>query len=162
MDGDEEVGLVAVGDVGALFKGNEYVGLAGVDHLDVATVGLDEFAEGECHIEVDVLLLGICADGTGVVAAVAGIDNQLKLVGARGGKTCRRGASRDKERCDYLSEDHLLTGFCLLLGYKSRQKSAKQADVSAKCGVCSPANRENSAVRVLVELRHAHIALGEE
>ena len=74
VDGDEEVAAGHVGEAGALLQANEPVGLAGEDDLE-ALLGQDG-AELLGDGQRDVLLAGaVGADGAGVVAAVAGIDD---------------------------------------------------------------------------------------
>ena len=86
VDGHEEVGLVAVGNVGASLQRHEHISLSGVDHLHVGTVLLHEFAESQCHVEVDGFLLREHAHGTGILSAVSGIDDQHKLPRGRSGR----------------------------------------------------------------------------
>ena len=81
MYADKHVGLVAVGNVGTLVQGDEDVGLARIDHLHVGAVLLHIAAEGQGHVQVDGLLLGIFAQRTGILAAVAGIDHQRIFLG---------------------------------------------------------------------------------
>ncbi len=89
MDGDEEVGLVVVGDVGACVERNEHIRFSGVDHLDIGTVALHVASEGQCHVEVDVLLLREGADGSCIVSAVSSINDQREAVGGNGLQGCR-------------------------------------------------------------------------
>ena len=61
MYGDEEVGLVAVGYLGALPKFEKHVRLAGIDDLHVGTVLLDILTYGQSHLQRQVFLF---RDGT--------------------------------------------------------------------------------------------------
>ena len=79
VDGYEEVGLGAVGYVGSFVQGDEYIGLAGVDHLDVRAVALHVTAKGECHVEVYVLFFRCGTECAGVVSAVSGVDDEGEL-----------------------------------------------------------------------------------
>ena len=74
--GDEEVGLVAVGYVGAGLERDEHIGAARVDHLDARTVGLHQPAELEGHVQVDVFFFREVAARSRVVAAVSGVDDE--------------------------------------------------------------------------------------
>ena len=58
MDADEEVGLGLVGNVGTGMQGHKHIGLAGVDDSHVLTVTLHQPSKGQCHVQVDGLLLG--------------------------------------------------------------------------------------------------------
>ena len=57
VDGDEEVGLVAVGNGGPLMQCDEAVVLACIDDLHVGTVAFYQLAETQGHTEVDVFFL---------------------------------------------------------------------------------------------------------
>ena len=56
-------------------KGNENVPIAGVEDSDVGEMGFDLASELEADLEGNVFFLGNCAEAAGIVAAVAGIDN---------------------------------------------------------------------------------------
>ena len=73
---DKKVSLVAVGNVGTLMERHKDISLAGIDHLDIGTVALHEFSESEGNVEVDILLLGKRAKGTGVVSAMSCINDK--------------------------------------------------------------------------------------
>ena len=75
MDGDEHVGIVAVGDGGALAQLDEFVGLARVDHLHVGQVLLDVGPELLGHGQIDGFLGGHLAQGARVLAAVTRVDD---------------------------------------------------------------------------------------
>ena len=79
MNGDEEVGLVSVGYVGTSMKGNEHVGLSGVDDFDIGTVALHILAKGQRYLQIDVFLVREGSLGTGIVAAVPRVDDERKL-----------------------------------------------------------------------------------
>ena len=76
MDGDEEVGLRLVGNLGTLPQLEEAVGLTGVDDAHVGTVALHHLTEGEGVAQGQRLLLRLPPDGTGIMAAVPGIDDE--------------------------------------------------------------------------------------
>ena len=78
VDGDKQVGLVLVGNVGTRMQRNKHVRLAGVYHLHVRTVLFHQFTEGQRHIQVDGLLLGNLAHCASVIATVSGINDQGK------------------------------------------------------------------------------------
>ena len=73
MDGDEEVGLVAVGDMGALGQRDVDIGGAGVDDLHVGVVVGDELAELLGDGEDQVLFHDASAPGAGFGTAVTGV-----------------------------------------------------------------------------------------
>ncbi len=73
-----------VGNVSARVKWDEHIRLPGVNHLDVRAATLHIASEGQCHVEVDVFFLGERADGSGIVSAVSGIDDQCEAVGGDG------------------------------------------------------------------------------
>ena len=86
MHGDKDIGFVLVGDVSPLVKGDEHIGLAGIDDPHVRAVFLYIAAERQRHIQIDVLLVGILALGSGILAAMSGIYHQREpvLLGSSG------------------------------------------------------------------------------
>ena len=85
MDRDKQVGLVTVGDVGTGMQGDEHIGLAGVNHLDIRAVLLHQSSEGQRHIQVDNLLLSDGAYCSGIMSAVSGVNHQRKaFIGCKG------------------------------------------------------------------------------
>ena len=77
VDGDEEVGMFVVGDFGAVVQGDEDIGFAGIDNLYVGAVFRNEFSDLQCDGQRDILFFALAPDGTGVFAAVSGIDHNL-------------------------------------------------------------------------------------
>ena len=84
MDGYKEVGLVAVGNVGTGVQGHEHIGLTGIDDPHVRTVALYQSAEGQRHVQVDVLLLRDGAHGTSIRTSVTRINYQRKFLACSG------------------------------------------------------------------------------
>ena len=84
MDGDEEVGLVLVGDLRPTVEFHEGIGLAGIDDLHVRTILLDHLSEGQGIPQRQVLFLHLTlTDGTRIKAAMSGIDHQCEgLIGS--------------------------------------------------------------------------------
>ena len=80
MDGDKEVGLVAVGNIGTGVQGNKHIRLTGVDYLHIRAVALHQLSESQRHIQVDDFLFCKRTDSSGVVATMSGINHQCKLV----------------------------------------------------------------------------------
>ena len=75
MDGDEHIGVVAVGDGGTLAQFDELVGLASVNHLHVGQVLLNVGTQLERDGKVEFLLRRFATQGTCVTAAVTRIDD---------------------------------------------------------------------------------------
>ena len=75
MDGNEEVGLVAVGDMGALGERDIHIGGAGIDNLHIGVVIGDKFAKFLGDREDDSLLRRLATNGTRFVAAVARVND---------------------------------------------------------------------------------------
>ena len=77
VDGNEQVGVVAVGDVAAFRQFDEAVGLAGIDDFYVRILLFDALAQPQGQVEVDLLLrqLAVFRDGAGIVAAVSCVDH---------------------------------------------------------------------------------------
>ena len=83
MDGDKEVGLIFISNVCARVQGNENIRLARIDDLHVAAIALYQPSEGQCDIQVDMLLLRDFSYGARIVASMSGINHQRKfLVGS--------------------------------------------------------------------------------
>ena len=75
MDRDEQVGFVAVGDAGALRQRDVHVGGARVDHLHVAVVVADQFAELFRNRQGDVFFLRPHPVRTRLGAAVTRVNH---------------------------------------------------------------------------------------
>ena len=112
--GNEEVGLVAVGDVGAALQRNEDIFLARVHHFHVGAVVLHEFAESERDIQVDILFLAIFAAGAGVVSAVARVDDERKPLFLAAAGCKERGGEASAEQQQICAE--ILVHFISKLG----------------------------------------------
>ena len=83
MNRDKEVCLVSVGNVRTGVQGNEDIGLTGIYHLDIGTVLLHQFTEGQSHIQVNGLLFGDFAYSTCIMAAMTSVNDQRKpLIGS--------------------------------------------------------------------------------
>ena len=84
MDGDEEIGLVLVGNLCPSVEFHEGIGLTGIDDLHVGTVLLDHLSEGQGIPQRQILLFHLTlTDGTCVKAAMSGIDHQCEgLIGS--------------------------------------------------------------------------------
>ena len=83
MNRHKQVGLVAVGNVGPFVQGHEDVCLACVYHPDVGAVALHIAPEGQRHVKVDVLFFRELAPRPGVVASMAGINDQRETLVCR-------------------------------------------------------------------------------
>ena len=76
MYGDKEVCFVSVGYVSTCVQRYENICFASIDDSYVWAVVFYVFSEGECNIEVDVLLLRKRAYSTSVVTAVTWVDDK--------------------------------------------------------------------------------------
>ena len=76
MDGEEEVGIVPVGDFSPLLERHEHVCGPRHHHFDVWTAGLEEFLEAEGYVQVDIALvsLAVRTQAARILASVSGID----------------------------------------------------------------------------------------
>ena len=109
MDGDEQVGLRAVGYLCPAVEFHEAVGLPGIDDPYVRAVLLHEPPEGQGEFQCQVLLLHLpLADGTRVVAAVTSIDDQRELLARSTGR------HRKAYHC-YQKQYNLLTHIILII-----------------------------------------------
>ena len=82
--GEEEVGLGLVGDGGAGFEGDEGVVVAGVDDVGSEAL-LEQLAEAQGYVEDDLFFFNSSGTGgAGVVAAVAGVDDDASDFQAQG------------------------------------------------------------------------------
>ena len=79
MDRDKEVGLVLIGNLRTPIQLNKLIRLAGIHHLDIWTILLHQSAEGQRHLQREVLLLGYSSHGTGIASTMTSIDNQRKV-----------------------------------------------------------------------------------
>ena len=80
VDGDEEVGLVAVGNVSTRMQGDEDIGLTGIDDAHVRTVAFHQPSEGQRHIQIDMFLLGQRTYRTSVRSSMSGINDQREFL----------------------------------------------------------------------------------
>ena len=78
MDGDEEVGLVSVGDSSPLTQFDEDIRLACVNHFHIRTISFHIFTEGQCHFEVHVLFQSLDAACARIFAAMSCINDKCK------------------------------------------------------------------------------------
>ncbi len=74
VNGNEEIGLFAVSQLGPVAQRYEYVGSTGVVNLYVREVFFDGSTHFESHLEGDFGFFGSGAVATGVFTPVAGID----------------------------------------------------------------------------------------
>src|SRR5690606_34958703 len=81
VHGDEESRLVALGDPAALIQRDEDIRIAGHDDA-IAAASLKLVAQSPAEGEDNVLLDDAVLLGAGVVAAMAGVDDDDRLVGA--------------------------------------------------------------------------------
>ena len=99
VDGDKQVGLVIVGNLRTTVEFHELVGLAGIDHLHVRAVLLNQFSESEGELQGQILLTGLGhADGSCVTATVSGIDDQRESLVLR---ICRCHAEKKRYQDEY-------------------------------------------------------------
>ena len=85
VDGDKEVGLVAVGDIGTLVERDENIGLTSVYYVNAGTIVFHETSEGESNVEIDILLLGKSAKSSGVMPSMSSVDDEREaLLGSQG------------------------------------------------------------------------------
>jgi hypothetical protein len=75
VDGDEQVGLGVVGNLGASVQCNECIFLTGVDYIHILAIFLDQITQFQGYIQVDVFLFAFLADGTGIFASVSGVND---------------------------------------------------------------------------------------
>ena len=81
MDGDKEVGLGIVGNLGSLPEFQKTVGLAGIYDLHVRTVLLNDASESICIAQGQRFLVHRLSLGTSVLTAVTGINYNRKALG---------------------------------------------------------------------------------
>ena len=99
MDGYKEVGLGLVGYVGAFLQLDKDIGTAGVFHGDLGVGGSDELSGAEGYLKGDVFFVDLTV-GTlrsGVLAAVAGINNNNKLLRCRQADCHTEGSQQTEE-----------------------------------------------------------------
>ena len=81
MDGDEEVGLVLVGDLCPSVEFHEGIGLTGIDDLHVRAVLLYHLPECEGIPQGQVLLLDLAiTNGTRVTTTMTGIYHAREVI----------------------------------------------------------------------------------
>ena len=79
MDGNEKVGLGVVGYLCPSVQGYEDVLLSGIDDAYILAIVLDELAQLQRDVQVDVLFLPLAADGARVSASMTGVDDYGKV-----------------------------------------------------------------------------------
>ena len=81
MDGDEQVGLVLVGNLSTTVEFYKRISLPGVDHLHVGTVLFHHSSEGKGIPQCQVFLLHLClSDGTRITTAMTGVDHECEVL----------------------------------------------------------------------------------
>ena len=107
MDGDEQIGLMLVGNLHPLIERDKVVGVTRQAHLNVVML-CQAAAHAVGDLQHDVLLFGaFMADRAGVNAAVAGVQHHdffgIGRFGGRGGfgdvLLCRRRAGAKQPKC---------------------------------------------------------------
>ncbi len=127
MDGDEQVGLVLVGDGSPRLQRDESIVVAGVDHVG-AQPSLQQSTEAQRHVQHHILFHhAIGADGAGVVAAVSGVNHDAADLQA---ECARQAAVASRSGRSFVSRRHRwrLEAFVVFLvlgtgshGYRSRR-----------------------------------------
>ena len=80
MDGNEQVGFVAIGDVSPFMQRHEDIGLARVDDPHVRTLTFHLSSKGQRHLQIDGFLLRDGSHRSGIVSSMTGINDQRKLL----------------------------------------------------------------------------------
>jgi hypothetical protein len=104
VHGDEEVGLLLVGDVGTPAHRHVFVVGAGHDHFHIGIGGTDLLCKGQGDAQGVRLLVNflVAADGAGVLPAVAGVDDnrgEAEMFIRPGG--CRKKHGQDNADCAF-------------------------------------------------------------
>ena len=76
MEREKEVGLVAIGDIGATGESDENVGCARVNHLHVRAISLHIASKGKGILQRQILFVGIGSRRTIIAAAMPRIDDE--------------------------------------------------------------------------------------
>ena len=106
VDAGEAIGTATVGKVCSGLKADEDIGAAG--DADGLAGGLKEVTETQRDVEVDLVFLQVAADGAGVAAAMARVDDDVERVSRRrkghqarpeDGTHARTHSRREPSRC---------------------------------------------------------------
>ena len=76
MQGDKEVGFVAVCNLRTLIELYKNIGLTGIDHPHIRTIALYHLSEGQGELQRQVLLFRYSAYRTCIVTTMTGIDDK--------------------------------------------------------------------------------------
>ena len=79
VDRDKQVSFVLISNLGTTEQLNKLICLAGIDHLHVRTIFLNQSAKGQSKLKREVLLLRDSTHSTSIVATMTSIDNQCKI-----------------------------------------------------------------------------------
>ena len=80
MNGDKQVSISLVGNIGTLFQRNEHISRSRINHPYVWTVLLYHPSESQRHIQIDILFFRDCSYGTRIMSSVSGIYHQRKFL----------------------------------------------------------------------------------
>ena len=75
MNGDKEVSVIFIGNVGAFLKGDKNIRRAGIDHFDVGILLGNEFSHFEREGKVEVFLLGEASYRSGIFTSMPGVEH---------------------------------------------------------------------------------------
>ena len=76
VNADEQVGLVAIGNLGSFVEFDEYVCLAGIHNFYIRAILLDQFTKGKGYGQIDVLFLGDETNRTSVFPPVTCVNDK--------------------------------------------------------------------------------------
>lgn len=82
MDGDEQIGLILIGNLRTAVQFDEGIGLSGIDNLHVGTVLLNHPSESQGILQRQIFLLHLAlTDSTSITATMSSIDHQRETFG---------------------------------------------------------------------------------
>ena len=78
MNANKHVSLIPVSNSCTLMQRDKYIRLTCIDDLHVRTVFFHITSKSQCHLQIDIFLIGVFSRSTSILTSVTSINNQNK------------------------------------------------------------------------------------
>src|SRR5574344_2087692 len=75
VDGNKKVGFSFVRNIGTVVERNKNIGLTCENNFYSLAIFANKFSNFKSNVEINIFFFGIGTDGTGVIAAMSGVNN---------------------------------------------------------------------------------------